>query len=642
LLVASFLLPPVCVPAATDGSFLLPEVLVTAPAPLLSSHASLTTTLFNRERLDRYRPRTLAEALQDCPGVDTASFGPVGGAQLVSLRGSTPEQVLVLLDGRRLNPAQGGGSDLSLVPLERLERVEVVRGVAPSRFGSEGLGGVVNLVTEGGADGGRLEAAAGAGSGRISGLWRGRWREDGPWCLRLSGSQGANAPTFRYRDPERSAVRERANVDSILRTGGAGVTRNLGSPGSGLELSLDLDRTLSRRGAPGLAEFPTPRARLEESIGTASFRASWRGTPDAPRPLSLRVLVLRRHLGYRDPDASPLPADDSHAFDRGEADLGTERAFGDHAVVHATLGVSSDRLRSTTDGERTDGSFFGALEPRWLLGRFAGVPPTGDLAARLVLEAGVRHERSRLFGSRNGPRAGWAWTLHRGSRLVLRASAGRAVRPPSFDDLFFSATAFAHGNPDLRPERTVQADLGLRWSPRPLALGLTAFRHDSRDLIQWSPDFAGRWRPLNVSRAVVTGLEGEGSLALAPSPAWDLSADGSFTWSRAVDKSGDRNLDGRTLPRRPPFKASSGLRVRWNGLLGFHLRSRFVSYRWLDAPNVSFLPGHLLLQAGLALSPSRDLEFAFTVHNLTDVDARDLNEYPVPGRQWELRTSLGF
>jgi len=624
-------------------AFLLPEILVTTSSLRLAPNSSLTASVLDRDRLTRHHHRTLADALTESPGVDTASLGAVGSAQLVSLRGASTEQVLVLLDGHRLNPLQGGGADLSLVPLETLERVEVIRGCAPSRYGSEGLGGVVNLVSRGRQEGGRFDAATGSGgSGRLAGRYRSRLDRDGTWHLRLTGSQGVGAPSFSYADPERGTVRERSNVDSFVRMGGLSLSH---SPARGVrfpDLSVDLDRMISRRGAPGPSEFPSPEARLEETGGGGRFQASLRGDEEGVSPLALSMSFTRRDVHYRDPAALPRAVEDSHVGDRLEFAADSGAVLGDRFILHAGAGASNEKLESTTDGLRRDSKFFLSLEPRLLVGRHPGVSPNSDFAARLSLEGGVRVETSRLFPTRATPRAGILLTLHPPTRMALRANAGLAVRNPSFDDLFFSAAAFARGNPDLRPERSRLVDAGLLWSPGPLGLSVTAFRHDARDLIQWSPDFSGRWRPLNVSRAVVNGLEGEGSLSLPLSFGLLGVLDSSFTWMQARDRSGDRNLDGKLLPRRPPFKSGAGLRLSWRQRVGMHVRSRFVSYRWLDAPNVSYLPGYLTYQAGFSIEPAKDLVFAFTIHNLTDVQARDLNEYPLPGRQWELRTSVGF
>lgn len=633
---------PIVLGQSTEEGVVLPEVLVLSPHSRFSPNSSLCATVLDRKRLERNRARTLVDSLVSVPGVDPTSLGPSGSAQRIGLRGSSPEQVLVLLDGVRLNPAQGGGADLSLVALEGLERVEVIRGCAPSRYGSDGLGGVVNLVTRGGPPGGRLEASAGEGGlGRIAGLWRAGSDGRG-WRLRASGSLGTSGSSFGYEDPVRRTRLERLNTDSRSAQAGIELSRTVATDSGSLEFSTAFDRTLSNRGAPGPAEFPTPRARISEAGRILRFSVTRRSSDPGGPFLTLEASGRRRVLSYQDPDRIPRPDSDVHASDRLETRAEAGLLLADRLDVRSSAGAWDERLDSTSDGHPRDAGLHVSAESRLLIGRFPGVPATADPASRGSLEVGGRLDDSRLFKARFAPRAGARLTLHRPTRLLLRGNAGLALRPPSFDDLFYSSSSMARGNPLLRPERSIQKDAGILFSPGAVSFSLTAFRHDVRDLIQWSPDFSGRWRPLNVIRAVLSGLEGESSWALRAGADWRADLDGSFTWMRAIDRSGQRNLDGKTLPRRPETKGGAGIRVAWRERLSAILRSRFVSFRWLDAPNVSYLPGFLAWTSGLSWSPRANLEFSLVVHNLTGVDARDLNDYPLPGRRWEWRTSVGF
>lgn len=629
-----------------EDALLLPEVVVTTSAFRLSPNSSLTSTILDRRVLAAYGPRTAGDAIAHSAGVDTASIGPPGSSQLVSLRGSSSEQVLVLLDGRRMNPAQGGGADLSLVPLDSLERVEIIRGCAPSRYGAEGLGGVVNLVTRlapPASPQGRLVASSGsAGSRRLSGSLRSPLLPEKDVDLDIHAAVGSLASGYEFRDPLRSETRFRENSDSLLRTVKAALgARPFASPG-GPRFFLEGEQTLAQRGSPGLVEFPTPKARLDETRGSVLARVLLDVTSEDPGSASFTALASSRMLRYRDPAAAPVPAADRHAHDLREFTSDVRLGWSDRFRVRSGAGLAFQTLDSTTDGLRFDRTFFLSIEPRVLVGRFTGVPPDQDLASRLSFEGGLRLETSLLHPSLAAPRAGLLVTLHRPSRLAVRANGGLLTRNPSFDDLFFSTAGFARGNPDLRPEKARALDAGVMVSPGSASFSLTFFRHDVRDLIQWSPDFAGRWRPLNLSRARMTGLEGEGSLRLPASRAWTGSLDGSFTVLRAVDRSGDRNLNGKTLPRRPPFKSSAGVRLGWKERLRWHWRSRFVSYRWLDSPNVRFLPGCTLHETGVSVSPVPGFDLSFALYNLADRDFVDLNEYPLPGRQWEMKTSVAF
>src|SRR5262245_47666767 len=108
--------------------------------------------------------KTLPELLSQQPGVNVQEFGGLGQFSTVSIRGSTAEQVTVLVDGMRINTAQGGAVDFSTIPLDAIERIEVIRGGASAQFGSDAIGGVINIITKKSKKGQFIEAAVGGGS----------------------------------------------------------------------------------------------------------------------------------------------------------------------------------------------------------------------------------------------------------------------------------------------------------------------------------------------------------------------------------------------------------------------------------------------------------------------------------------------
>ncbi|HRU93217.1 MAG TPA: TonB-dependent receptor plug domain-containing protein, partial [Candidatus Marinimicrobia bacterium] len=100
------------------------------------------------EDLEVRNPQNLAEALQNLQGVYIKDYGGLGNTKTISLRGSSSEQVLVMLDGQRLNNPQTGQVDLALIETEGIERIEVVRGGNSALYGSDAVGGVINIITK--------------------------------------------------------------------------------------------------------------------------------------------------------------------------------------------------------------------------------------------------------------------------------------------------------------------------------------------------------------------------------------------------------------------------------------------------------------------------------------------------------------
>jgi vitamin B12 transporter len=271
------------------------------------------------------------------------------------------------------------------------------------------------------------------------------------------------------------------------------------------------------------------------------------------------------------------------------------------------------------------------------------VEPNQDFAAEWAVTPGVRGEVSSLYDPFLAPRLGLLWTWDRADSLALKANAGQLVRYPSFDDLFFPLTGLAEGNPNLKPERSTTGDIGITYRPGPLYLAATGFTQSVTNLIQWSPNFAGVWRPLNVSSALIQGIELEGRLsAIRINSFLQAGGDGSYTYLDALDESGLPNLQGNQLIYRPHEKSSFGATLIFWKDFQFSFRSRFVGYRYTTPSDTSYIPGFITYQLGLKVSLATGFDVTTTVYNLTNVNYYDVNDYPMPGTQWEIKSSLAF
>jgi outer membrane receptor for Fe3+-dicitrate len=130
----------------------LNQVTVTATRERsLISEVPATVDIISARDLRVNNVQNIGEALQRVPGVSIRNYGGFGDMKTISIRGSSSGQVLILLDGQRLNNAQSGEVDLSTIPLEGVERIEVVRGSASAIYGADAVGGVINIITKSGS-----------------------------------------------------------------------------------------------------------------------------------------------------------------------------------------------------------------------------------------------------------------------------------------------------------------------------------------------------------------------------------------------------------------------------------------------------------------------------------------------------------
>ncbi len=330
-------------PADPDSvpRYVLPPIPVEAEA-WRGADDGTTRSVLGRSALARTGVLRLSDALGPVPGLRVVRTGAPGSYAALSIRGSSNEQVLVLVDGRRLTAAQGGGVDLGGIDVATLERVEVVRGAASAIYGTDAIGGVVNLITRPAAASSittcRLEVGSFATAALALRHEQGVGERRNLW-VRAHGLRSDGA--YSYRDRRGESERQNADVEGA----GLGLGMRM-MAGDRAELMLDggLDGVLE--GVPGPSEFPTPEARRDDRA--ASLTAQIRRRPpsgDEGPELEAGAFGRRQRRSYVDPEAGIA---DRHVNVTAGIDLGVASAGG--WVARAEL--RRHALESTTDGER--------------------------------------------------------------------------------------------------------------------------------------------------------------------------------------------------------------------------------------------------------------------------------------------------
>lgn len=610
--------------------------------------ASSVVTLDRTPRSGESLPQLLGEL----PGVGVSRLGGLGSAALISLRGSSWEQVLVYLDGVPLNAAVGGGVDLSTVPLGDIERIEVYRGMSPIAFGASALGGIVSVTTRAPA---RTGASGEAGLGSFGTTHAGggaSWVGDGlkvyagvHW-QRARGDflyPSNNGTAF---DPSDDGDRPRQNnafhqTDATLR---------LVAPLSGRrELTLLGSFFQKDQGLAGYGVWSTKVVSLGSlrALGSVAYRSE--GDLGANSRVQATAYGVFTQTRFRDPLAE-IAYGPAETRDR-------TRAAG--STWHAQKVIGPVRLGAVLDG-------------RWERFRPADTwqdPPLGPPATRLFGAAGVeamtavaplrleltpsvRLEvvRDEVAGrtlfqdfvpasdprTRLHPVVRMAVVQSPTDVLAVKANAGRYARMPNFTELY-GDSGFVLGNPDLRPESGWNADLGMTARPRgerfKFAADLFAFGSLVRDLIQYQQGGDGVQRARNIGRARVLGLEG--SLRLEYARWLRLLLQG--TWTSALDKSDNAAANARQLPLRPTFHGYVRPELRDLPLAagltgGIYAEVDATGGNYVDPANIVRMPGRLLVGAGAFLSfPKRYARMILSAQNLTDSRVSDVAGYPLPG-----------
>lgn len=607
LLAAACALGLPCTALAQQAATDLDDVVVTATRTESAlSDAIAPTEVIDRAAIERSQARDLNDLLRGRAGIDITNQGGAGKLSTVFLRGTESDHVLVLVDGVRIGSATAGLAAFQDLPVDQIERIEIVRGPRSSLYGSEAIGGVIQIFTRRDKDGFAPRARVGIGShdlreasagigGRLGRGWLGvdaaYQRTDGINACRGSGTlfRGCFAD-----EPDRDGYRNR----SLNLRGGMALTDTLSVEGHALRAEAyneydgsifggnEADNVQQVAGGK-LAFAPTDAFKLTVQAGRAYDRSDSYFNPNDGTP--------REYVG---------------AFDtrRDTASAQVDFGLASDQVLSVGADWQRDAVESDTDYAVTDRDNVAGFAQ--YLGRFG--------AHRL--QASVRHDDNEQFGTATTGGLGWGMDLSEG--LALRASYGTGFKAPTFNDLYFP---FGSGNPDLGPERSKSANLGISQAQGAWRWSLDAYETRIDDLIALDTFFV----PQNIVEARIRGAEFTAGTTLG---GWDLSTQLAYTDPR--NRSTGAN-EGNLLPRRA--RATGRIDVdRAFGEFRLGLTARGAGGRYDNAANTIRLGGYGTLDLRAAWAFHSDWALEARMTNLLDKRYETVEFYNQPGREYGL------
>ncbi len=557
---------------------------------------------------------TAAEALRDVPGLHIPRQGALGATSVPSLRGSSGGQVLVLIDGRRANNPQNGETDLSDIPTANIERIEVVRGGASALYGSDAVGGVINIITKTPTDVPETRLLQGYGSFNTQTLSGSHSASTGRFRYSLTGQRVRSTNDFRYFDPTAGQHQERVNSGYEAWDVTGKVIADLGAR---RRLTFSAEYGEGDKEVPGATSWPTPRAHQRDRRTLLDLHYQM---PTGPQgDLEVRIYRVAHRNTYTDPDTFPAPTDARHrtTVDVVEA-LGHHRPVAGHDLTYG-YEFRNQHLDSNTVGRRSRVTNAAYVQDQIGLGRLQVIP-------------GVRLDLAQGFAAELSPKVGLVYRFS--DTLIGRANVGRSFRAPTLNDLYWPEDGFSLGNPGLGPERALTADVGATWHAAPgLEVEATAFTHRVSDLIAWQPDIVtvGKWSPTNIGKARVTGIE----LGSSWQASERLTARANLTYQDARDRGGAAT-DGKRLIARPEWIGGVGATYR-AGKATAAVEVRYTGPRPADADNSTYLGAAMVTDLRLAVPVSERVTAVLHLANLFDARYEMQAGYPIPGRTITLR-----
>ena len=603
---------------ASAASIDIPEIVVTPDyIPTALGRVGSTVSVVTREQIARSSAVSAADILRTVPGVTVIESGGPGATVDIRIRGAETGHTVVLIDGVRVNEGARPNKefDLSVLPPDMIERIEVLRGPQSAIYGSDAMGGVINIITRAPKDGRHFSASVEGGSygtlaQRLSGSM-----STGDWRVLMSGEH------FAARGFSRVGDRDRDEKDGAERWSGS--LRGSYAPAEGPSFTFGLTGSTEAADydgaapAPGAANYQTKLDAAANALNTVDKssvsgfgKLAW-SSPDDRFRQSVTAFVANaaRH--------TVEPA--SGVFDFGSTSIGAEYLGTLDAGAFGSVfaGARLEQEHATYAGSSGFSAF---TSDRTLYALYLG--DQVSLFDRLHLSFTGRYDGATDGCGFLTGRATAAYAIAE-TETTLRASLGTGARRPTPYMTAYNLTA--HGSDpsvvtDLAPERSVGGDVGIDqvlFDGR-VKFSATGFLSRFSDMLS----FAGAGYQ-NVQSARMAGVEVAARVELVPSR-WHLDA--SYTYLDA------RDLDlGTALARRP--RNSGSLALSYTGRSGLEatLAATFVGDRFNKAKEVEPLPAYTRLDLSLAYPLNEHTRLFGRVENLTNARYQDPGGYNAAG-----------
>lgn len=586
-------------------------------------------SVLTREVIDRMAPLSLSATMALFPGVFVKDYGGIGGLQLVSLRGGSSAQALVLLDGARLSSAQNGSVDMTSIPMRYVDQAEVVRGGASAIYGANALTGAVNVRL-------RLRDDSPITALVSHGAFN-EWRAAAGSTLTIGENVrcGVDVDVIGTRGSFPFTTSQFGTTFEVNRQNGdARHVRALARLEAGQRHAVTFLVRTADRGVPGAVvqgAITQARARLVDNDLMAIMRSALYESPND----RVWLMASARHLDqhFADPDATIIGTQGIDVRYR-QRDA-TVSAVWQHQSLQYLTSVRLDASHADLQGVSVV-SRDGEMVQRRSISVSAEATLPDVYATGIELRAAARADVFSDIGGAVSPMLAARRSLVPG--LYLRAGWSAGFRPPTFNELYY----LNYGTQNLQPERSSMLDVGVVAEPWPwCSIDVSAYTSSIRNLIVSVPVSPVITSAQNLGSASSQGAE---LVLRARSLDGRLIAQWSHTFQFMRDATLRSGLDGTLVPYAVPELASA--LVQWDvGSWFASAQWTYTGYRYAlpgEQPEAMLRPFALAsIQAGLRMNGhGLRANVMAQCDNLFDVSYQVVRGYPMPGRAVRVIVSL--
>ena len=612
--------------ASVELVFPLEEIIIKSrKVPSSFELSPFRTTIYHHEHKGMFK--TTAEIIGRSLGAQVRSTGGLGQVETLSIRGVNSSQVAVFLDGVRLNALGGGGFDLSLIPIEFLEKIDIFRGGFSAEYGLDALGGVL-----------RLKTKIPQGKTKCGFSWStGSSRTNHFNLSALTSFQDANllvqmqclASRGDYLFVNDQATQTKADDKIEKRENNYSRSQNLcikltKNPLKGKEINYLLQMSRVHRGVAGLITFPSDSAFEKKLliVNGLSIRCPWKKT-EVKFDLSYKYSTM--YFLDKDGDLTGAKLETDQKERSINTGLRIKLPINNNNFFSAKYEYSHQVLEDINFGKpyRNINSVLLKEESLFFKDKLF-------LSSRLRFDLINDNQLKNTLQA--NPHIGIFYKFNK--KVKVKSNLGRSYRIPNFSELYLNQGLII-GNVDLKSERAWHYDIGLTFKIGKIKGEASYFYENLKDAIQFVLISGFRFKPLNVSRANISGLEFGGQININKYLLISLG----YTYLKAIDKTGKPNQDGNQLVGRPKHKLDLSCDFCFNKgkiFLDFGL----LSGNYLTQANTKLLPRRASIDLGAVFEIKRNISFGVDIKNILNRYDYDIRGFPLPGRTFF--TTLSF
>jgi vitamin B12 transporter len=581
--------------AYAAGTSTLDEVIVTATrTPQQQESVIADVSVINAEEIKRGGQSTLIELLQRQPGIEITNNGGAGKTSGVFMRGTNTGHTLVLIDGVRVQSATAGTTTLENIPIQQIDRIEIVRGPLTSLYGQDAIGGVIQIFTKKGVDGFKPYANLGFGTYDTTlaeaGL-RGK-QNDTAYALNVSANKtngfsslDTSNPNLNDKDGYRNLAVTGSVSHKIAEGHEVGLNLMHSKGRTRYDNRFNIDAT-SPAFNPAFSDYANLEQHTYSLFSKNQILSNWHSTVRISQGFDETVNYAA--LG-------PFTSESRSLFRTKQDQFNWQN---DISLPVGVLTLMYDRLEdkvnSTTvynNSKRTNEGYV--------------VSYVADVDAH-TFQASAREDHNSSFGNNVTGGLGYGYNINNAWRIT--GSYGSAFKAPTFNDLYFpDSFGFATSNPNLKPEKSDNVEASLRYRDDTSSASLTAYENKIRDLIILDSAFI----PANLNKAKIRGV------TLAASQRWEnLDLGGSIDIQSPRDDASD-NMLVRRANRHGQFNL--GYRIQ-----DWHFGTEVVtsSARYNDSANTLRMGGYTIFNMTAQYKIHRDWTLQARTNNVFDKNYR--------------------